>query len=165
MRLAAAIGALLGIIAMPVLAEGLSADAFFGTWVLLADQSHYAREQLPERMTLIMEPAPYGLAYRSETHYVGGKSASSQFVARLDQTPVLVVGNSGFMAPVALGLNADGGIDAVYTSGIKKVAWSHWKLKCDGRELLITTVYLGAQGEEVQNVTAFRRVDGARDGV
>lgn len=159
MRAAAVLGALLGLAAIPAMSDGTSAEAFFGTWALVADRSHYARESPPEQMTLTIEPAPYGLAYRSETRYAGGRKASSQFEARFDQTPVLVVGDSGFLAPVALGLAGDGGIDAIYTSGIKKVAWSHWSIKPDGSELLITTVYVSAKGEELQNVTAFHRMN------
>jgi hypothetical protein len=159
MRAAAALGAVLAMIATPAMSDTTSIETFFGTWGLVADHSHYERELPPEQMTLILEPAPYGLAYRSDTQYAGGRNASSQFVARFDRTPVLVVGASGFLAPVALSLNDDGGIDAVYTSGIRKVAWSHWSVKPDGSELLITTVYVSATGEELQNVTAFHRVN------
>jgi hypothetical protein len=163
MRSAALLGVLLGIIAMPAISEGMSegtpADAFFGTWALVADHSHYERESPPQQMILTIESAPYGLAYRSETHYGDGRKASSQFVARFDQTPVLVVGNAGFLAPVALSISSDGGIDAVYTSGIKKVAWSHWSIQGAGEDLLITTVYLGAQGQHMENVVAFHRIE------
>jgi len=57
-----------------------------------------------------------------------------------------------------LALIDDGIIDAVYTSGIKRVAWSRWSINPEGTELLVTTTYLNGQGEENRNVVLFRRV-------
>jgi hypothetical protein len=160
MRTVAALGLALAVLTMPAKSQAVwTPDSFFGNWALDGAESHYAQASPPTQMTLVIEPAQEGLAYRSETHYVGGRIASSQFIARLDETPALVVGTTGFLAPVSLAPSSDGGIDAVYKSGIKKVAWSHWSVSAAGSELVITTTYLNVQGEEKRNVALFRRTN------
>ncbi len=158
MRSAAHFGIALALLSGNATSQGVpGVDAFFGTWTLDGARSHYGRGAPPEQMNLVIESDPEGLAYRSDTYLAGGRMTSSHFVARLDATPALVVGTAGFLAPVALTVVADGGIDAVYTSGLKKVAWSHWSVKNDGNELVIVTTYLTPQGEPVANIAAFRR--------
>lgn len=163
MRSVAALGLALAGLSMPAMPAQSQAvwkpDPFFGSWVLDGTESRYAQASPPDQMTLVIEPAQEGLAYRSESHYLGGRIAASQFVARLDDTPALVVGTTGFLAPVSLAPSSDGGIDAVYKSGIKKVAWSHWSVSAAGNELVITTTYLGTQGEEKRNIALFRRTN------
>jgi len=160
MRAAVALGLALAVLTTPARPQAVwKPDPFFGNWALDGAESQYAQAAPPAQMTLVIEPAQEGLAYRSETHYVGGRVASSQFIARLDDTPALVVGTTGFLAPVSLAPSGDGGINAVYKSGIKKVAWSHWSVSATGDELVITTTYLGARGEEKRNVALFRRTN------
>jgi hypothetical protein len=159
MRAAGVLAGVLTLVGIPQLSLGSTGpDPFFGTWLLDDTQSHYAQGSMPERMTVVIESAPNGLAYRSEAQYMGGQMNSTHYVARLDKTPALVVGTNGYLAPISLTLIDDGIIDAVYTSGIKRVAWSRWSINPEGTELLVTTTYLNGQGEENRNVVLFRRV-------
>ena len=163
MRAAGVLAGVLTLVGIPQLSLGSTGpDPFFGTWLLDHTQSHYAQGSMPERMTVVIESAPNGLAYRSEAQYTGGQMNSTHYVARLDKTPALVVGTNGYLAPISLALIDDGIIDAVYTSGIKRVAWSRWSINPEGTELLVTTTYLNGQGEENRNVVLFRRVAPAR---
>jgi hypothetical protein len=154
------LGAVIALLTAPAMSQTAWTPApFFGTWSLLAAKSQYARDAVPAQMILVIEPASDGLEYRSETRYADGRTAAAHFVARLDETPAPVAGRSGFLAPVSLGPASDGGIDAAYRSGLKKIAWSHWQVSTDRTELTVTTTYRDAQGEELQNTVVFRRSD------
>ncbi len=135
-----------------------ASDPFYGTWTLDRAHSRYARESPPERMTIVIEPEPNGLAYRSETEYPGGRKLALHYVAHFDGVPALVVGTTGFLAPISLARVDAATIDAVYRVGFKKVASSHWSLNAERSELQVTTTSLSQQGEEIQNVAVFRRL-------
>src|ERR1700760_2103271 len=119
-----AMTALAGVVALTLIAprspgaEG--SDPFFGTWVLDRGHSHYAKEPPPEQMTIVIEPAPRGLSYRSVTRYVDGRTGTSLYSTTFDGTPALVVGTAGFLSPVSLHRVDGSTIEATYTSGLKK---------------------------------------------
>jgi len=136
---------------------GTSPDSFFGSWTLERERSHYAEERPPERMTIIMEEAAQGLHYRSSTQYADGRTGTSNYTASFDGRPALVVGAAGFLAPVSLRRVDGATIEANYTAGLKKIAWSRWFVNVAGTELVVTTTYLGKNGENHQNVAVFRR--------
>jgi hypothetical protein len=149
---------IIGFAVQPPHAHGAtSPDPFFGTWSLERERSHYAKEMPPEQMTIVMEDAAYGLHYQSSTQYAGGRAGTSDYTASFNGTPALVVGVTGFLAPVSLRRVDGATIEATYTVGLKKIAWSRWSLNADGTELVVTTTYLGKDGESCQNVAAFRR--------
>jgi hypothetical protein len=132
-------------------------DSFFGSWKLDRAVSHYASGAMPEQMTVIIQEAPRGLSYHSEGTDHEGRFFSTHFVARLDSTPALVVGTSGYLAPVSLAQVDDVTIEAAYLSGIRPVASSRWSIAPNGAELRITTTSKNAHGEESVNVALFRR--------
>jgi hypothetical protein len=74
----------------------------------------------------------------------------------------LVVGTTGFLAPITLARVDETTIDAVYRMGLKKVAWSHWSLNAEKTELRVTTTSLTKQGEEVHNLAVFHSVSSSR---
>jgi hypothetical protein len=150
---------LVGIIALASLpldsGSATPPDAFLGTWNLERERSHYA-ETAPERMTVVMDAVPQGLHYRSTTQYAGGRTGTSDYTASFDGTPALVVGATGFLAPISLRRIDEANIEATYTSGLKKIAWSRWSVNADGTELVVTTAYLVKDGDNRQNVAVFR---------
>ncbi len=135
-------------------------DFFFGTWTLQRERTHYAEGSPPESMTIVMEDTAQGLRYRSSTLYAGGRTGTSNYTASFDGTPTLVVGSSGFLAPVSLHRVNEATIDATYTAGLKKIAWSRWSVNVDGTELVVVTTYLDKDGENRQNIAVFRRTAG-----
>ncbi len=159
MRYATALAAVLLAIAggLPPGLRAEAADPFFGTWRLDPARSHFAQDDAPKRMTIVIEPAPDGIAYRSEAQLAGGRNRSTQFAASFDGVPALVVGTAGFEAPISLSRVGETTIDAVYGVGLKKVAWSRWSVSADSRELSVDTTYLGKQGDEMRNLAVFRR--------
>lgn len=121
MRSATIVTALIATLGTAQLSHAVtSADPFCGSWTLNPDHSQYAREPPPERMTIVIDPAPEGLSYRSETHYSDGRTLTLHYVARFDGVPALVVGTNGFLAPISLSRPDDTTIDAVYRVGLKK---------------------------------------------
>jgi len=153
----AVFASIIGFAVQPPSARATPPDPFFGTWNLERERSHYAKEAPPARMTIVMEDAAQGLHYQSSTRYAGGRAGTSDYTASFNGTPALVVGVTGFLAPVSLRRVDAATIEATYTVGLKKIAWSRWSLNADGTELMVTTTYLGKDGENRQNVAAFRR--------
>jgi hypothetical protein len=143
----------------PIARGAADPDPFYGTWQLDRDQSHYAHESPPDRMTVVIEPEPDGLAYRSEAQYAGGRTLALHYTAHFDGVPALVVGSAGFLAPIALSRVDATTIEAVYRMHLQKVAWSHWSLNAERTRLVVTTTSLTVQGEEIRNVAVFRRED------
>jgi hypothetical protein len=152
---------LAAIIALKAIAPNSSAAAnpepFWGTWTLDRERSRYELEPPPERMTIVLEPQPDGLSYRSESRYPDGRTLALHYVARFDGIPAMVVGTAGLLAPVSLSRAGDAAIDAVYSMGLKKIAWSHWSVNAEGSELEITTTSVTQHGEEIRNVAIFQR--------
>ena len=132
-------------------------DPFYGTWTLDPQQSHYTHESPPDRMTVVIAPERDGLSYRSEVHYSDGRTLAVRYVAHFDGVPVLVVGTTGLLAPIALSRTDAATIDAVYRMGIKKVAWSHWSLNAERKQLQVVTTSLTPQGDEICNVVVLNR--------
>jgi hypothetical protein len=165
MRAGAAVAALIAMIGCPQLSSGSTGpDSFFGTWLIDHARSHYSGGAVPEQMTVVIEAAPHGLAYRSEAKYPQGPLYTTHYVARLDKTPALVVGTNGYLAPVSLAQIDEVTIDAVYLSGLKKVASSRWSLSADYQELQVTTTSSNPRGEESVNVVTFRRAPQSTSG-
>jgi hypothetical protein len=151
--------ALIALASLPLESRSATpSDPFIGTWNLERERSHYA-ETPPEQMTVVMDAAPQGLHYRSNTRYLDGRTGTSDYTASFDGLPVLVVGSAGFLAPVSLHRMDGATIEATYTAGLKKIAWSRWSVNADGTELVVTTIYLGKDGDNRQNVAVFRHAE------
>lgn len=137
------------------LADG---DPFAGRWLLDAAQSHYAGVTLPQRMEILIEPAEGGIHYRSTTLADDGRTASAEYTADFDGSPVIVTGNVGLRAPVALRRIDALTIDAEYVRGLQTIASSRWVLSPDARRLTMTTSSKAADGAAQVNISVFRRL-------
>jgi len=132
-------------------------DPFVGRWTMNVERSTYPPGECPRRMVIEMEPAGHGIHYVSETTYANGRSSRSEYTARYDGRPVVVVGSHGILLPVALERPAPDVVVASYTKAAQVVATSRRVVSKDGRVMTITTTSRGPSGKAVTNVGVYER--------
>jgi hypothetical protein len=134
-------------------------DPFIGTWSMNVSASKYAANQLPKAMRIVMELAPEGVHYRSETTHVNDRTTVAEYVADYDGKLAMVVGSAGVMAPITLKRIDANTVDASYVKGMQVVATSRRELSKDGRIMTITTVTYDDRRHATTNVGVYERVN------
>jgi hypothetical protein len=134
-------------------------DPFIGTWSMNVSASKYAANQLPKAMRIVMEPAPEGVHYRSETTHANDRTTVAEYFADYDGKPAMVIGSAGVLAPIALKRIDANTVDASYVKGMQVVAKSRRALSKDGRIMTITTVTYDDRHHTTTNVGVYKRVN------
>jgi hypothetical protein len=157
-----------GALASVILATGVAAaeerDPFVGIWELDTGLSKYESKDLPQKMVIVMQAAPHGVQYKSETTFAGHRVSSAAYTAEYDGRPAMVTGDAGLMAPVLLKRKDMNTVDAVYVRGLQAIASSHRVISADGAIMTITTSSKTAQGAEIINIGIYHKVREPRSG-
>ena len=138
-------------------AAGADRDPFLGVWELDTGLSRYESKDMPQKMVIVMQAAPHGVQYRSETTLAGRRISSAAYTAEYDGRPAMVMGDAGLMAPVVLKRLGWATVDAVYVRGFRTVASSRRVISADGAIMTITTSSNTPQGEII-NVGIYHKV-------
>ena len=77
-------------------------DPFLGVWELDTGLSRYESKDMPQKMVIVMQAAPHGVQYRSDTTFADHRVSSAAYTAEYDGRPAMVTGDAGLMAPVVL---------------------------------------------------------------
>jgi hypothetical protein len=133
-------------------------DPFVGAWRMNASASTYAANEMPKAMQIVMEQTPEGIHYRSETTHANDRMTVAEYTAEYDGKPVIVIGNAGLMAPVALKRIDANTIEATYIRGLQVVATSRRVLSNDRHTMTITTAIYDSQRNKKTNVGVYERV-------
>jgi len=151
-----------GVLAAVMLAAGAAAsderDPFVGIWELDTSLSKYESKDMPQKMVIVMQAAPQGVRYRSETTSADNRVASAAYTAEYDGRPAMVTGDAGLMAPVVLKRKDRCTVDAVYVRGFQAIASSHRVVSADGAMMTITTSSKTAQGADIINIGIYHKV-------
>jgi hypothetical protein len=142
---------------LSIAAAGADRDPFLGIWELDTGLSRYESKDMPQKMVIVMQPAPHGVQYRSETTFAGRRVSSAAYTAEYDGRPAMVMGDAGLMAPVVLKRKDANTVDAVYVRGFQTVASSRRVISADGVTMTITTSSKTPQGEII-NVGIYHKV-------
>jgi hypothetical protein len=133
-------------------------DPFVGIWELDTSLSKYESMDMPQKMLIVMQAAPQGVQYRSDTTFVDHRVSSAAYTAEYDGRPAMVTGDAGLMAPVVLKRKDRYTVDAVYVRGFQTIASSHRVISADGRIMTITTSSKSAQGTDIVNIGIYHKV-------
>jgi hypothetical protein len=140
-------------------AAGADRDPFLGIWELDTGLSRYESKDMPQKMVIVMQAAPHGVQYKSETTFADRRVSSAAYTAEYDGGPAMVMGDAGLMVPVVLKRKDRDTVDAVYVRGFQAVASSRRVISADGAIMTITTSSKTAQGEII-NVGIYHKVSG-----
>ncbi len=133
-------------------------DPFVGIWELDTSLSKYESMDMPQKMVIVMQAAPQGVQYRSDTTFVDHRVSSAAYTAEYDGRPAIVTGDAGLMAPVVLKRKDRYTVDAVYVRGFQIIASSHRVISADGGIMTITTSSKSAQGTDIVNIGIYHKV-------
>jgi hypothetical protein len=133
-------------------------DPFVGIWELDTGLSKYESKDMPQKMVIVMQAAPQGVQYRSETTFADRRVSSAAYTAEYDGRPAMVTGDAGLMAPVVLKRKDRYTVDAVYVRGFQTIASSHRVISADGAIMTITTSSKAAQGTDITNIGIYHKV-------
>jgi hypothetical protein len=138
-------------------AAGADRDPFLGIWELDTGVSRYESKDMPQKMVIVMQAAPGGVQYRSETTSAGHRVSSAVYTAEYDGRPAMVMGDAGLMTPVVLKRWRLNTVDAIYVRGFQTVASSRRVISANGAIMTITTSSKTEQGEII-NVGIYHKV-------
>ena len=144
------------VLALGLCAAAAAADPFAGTWRYDAAASQLPPGARPVANEIVIEAVEDGLHYRSTTG-ADGEPSSAEFTAGFDGRPALVRGARGLLWPVRLRRIDPVTIAASYGRGLGILARSRWSVDADAGRLVVRTVLLDADGEEVSALTAVYR--------
>jgi len=151
-----------GALAAMMLAIGAAAaderDPFVGIWELDTGLSKYESTDMPQKMVIVMQAAPQGVQYRSDTTFEDHRVSSAAYTAEYDGRPAMVTGQAGLMTPVVLKRRDGHTVDAVYVRGFQTIASSHRVVSADGAIMTITTSSKSAQGTDIVNIGIYHKV-------
>jgi hypothetical protein len=133
-------------------------DPFVGIWELDTGLSKYESMDVPQKMVIVMQAAPQGVQYRSDTTFGDHRVSSAAYTAEYDGGPAMVTGDAGLMTPVVLKRKDRYTVDAVYVRGFQTIASSHRVISADGAIMTITTSSKSAQGTNIVNVGIYHKV-------
>ena len=143
---------------MAIVAAADERDPFVGIWELDTAVSKYESVDVPKKMMIVMQAAPQGVHYRSDTIFGNHRVASASYTAEYDGGPAMVTGDAGLMTPVVLKRKDSNTVDAVYVRGFQTIASSHRVVSTDGATMTITTTSKSAQGTDVVNIGIYHKV-------
>ena len=147
---------------LPALANP-DGDPFIGTWSMNTAASTYAAQDMPQSMVIVMQAAPGGIHYRSETIRRDRRVAIAEYTAGYDGHLAMVTGDAGIPAPVALKRIDRNTVEASYVRGFQKVASSRRVVSPDGDVMTVTTTSQREDGSEAVNVGVYRRLSTPKD--
>jgi hypothetical protein len=151
-----------GALAAMLLAIGAAAaderDPFVGVWELDTGLSKYESMDMPKTMLIVMQAAPQGVQYRSDTTFANHRVTSAAYTAEYDGPPAMVTGDAGLMAPVVLKRKDRNTVDAVYVRGFQTIASSRRVVSTDGAIMTITTSSKSTQGANIVNIGIYHKV-------
>ena len=131
-------------------------DLFDGIWELRAADSRYASGELPESMTIRLQPAEQGEYYFSRTVGRNKRVTTAEYTAAYDGHLAMVVGDSGLLAPVSLRRIDDRTIESTYLRAFHVVARTLRVVSADGLTMtLATTTSEGVK--DAVNVSVFKK--------
>lgn len=134
-------------------------DPLLGTWELQPRLSRYEAGTMPAKMTVVITAVEGGIHYSSTSRTTAGRPTSVQYTALFDGIPVLVSGDAGLLAPVALKRLDQRTVEATYARPFQPLASSRWRTSADGRRLTIETRAAGAPAASHGNISVYRRVE------
>ncbi len=143
---------------MAIVAAADERDPFVGIWELDTAVSKYESVDVPKKMMIVMQAAPQGVHYRSDTTFGDLRVASASYSAEYDGRPAMVTGDAGLMTPVVLKRKDRNTVDALYVRGFQAIASSHRVVSTDGATMTITTTSKSAQGTDVVNIGIYHKV-------
>ena len=149
---------LLVVIAMAANVAMAADDPFIGKWQLDLTHSKYGSGNVPQSMTITMEPGDKGIHYHSETTFSNGRHSVTEYTASYDERLTTVQQDSGVSAPVSLKRIDANTVEAQYERGFKTIATSKRVVSGDGKTMTITTVENRKEGKTNTNVSVFHRV-------
>jgi hypothetical protein len=131
-------------------------DLFAGTWELRPEESKYLNGELPESMTIRLEPSDRGEHYTSRTVRQNKQVATAEYTAGYDGSLAMVLGDAGLLAPVSLRRIDDYTVEATYQRAFHVVARTRRVISADGLTMtLATTTDAGPSGDV--NVSVFKK--------
>lgn len=131
-------------------------DAFAGTWELRAADSNYASGEIPESMTIRLQPAEEGEHYFSRTVGRNKRVSTAEYTAAYDGRLAMVVGDSGLLAPVSLRRIDARTIESTYQRAFHVVARTLRVISADGHTMTVATTTNEAAKDAV-NVSVFKK--------
>lgn len=131
-------------------------DLFAGTWELCPGDSTYVNGELPESMTIRLEPSEHGEHYASRMVRQNKQVATAEYTAGYDGRLAMVLGDAGLLAPVSLRRIDDFTVEATYQRAFHVVARTLRVISADGLTMtLATTTEQGAS--DGVNVSVFKK--------